>query len=332
MKAFILRRPGSLERVDLPVPQPGAYQVRIKIAYVGICGSDVEAFLGHRRAEFLGDPPMLGHEPSGVIDAVGPHVQGLKVGDRVTSVGVWGCFADYIVNRADGVLKLPPEISLPDGSLIEVLPGVILAATRTGITSAHDVLVLGQGLSGLLLTRLVALNGCKRLLAADLFDEKLAIAKEFGAGWTINAAREDVAARVQEICPGGVDVTIMATLDGNDVPKALEWTRPQGKIVLYGSIGPCGEIDFFKQHIKGISIVKESTDCRGLLERRRWWREAMGLVADGILSTERLRTHVLPMGNLPEAMALRATPRADVIHVVLENDWVKREPRAANPL
>jgi len=321
MKAFILRGPRKLERVEMPVPEPGPYQVRIKVAYVGICGSDVEAYLGHRKVEYLGDPPMPGHEPSGVIDAVGRHVTGLKAGDRVTAVNEWGCFADHIVTAVENVLKLSPEISLPDGSRIEALPAVISAVVKTGITTAHDVLVLGTGLSGLQLVRMVALNGCKRLIAVDLFDEKLAIAREFGATHTINARTENVVARVNEIVPGGADVTILATLDGNDLVQAIELTRPRGKVVLYGSIGPCDRIDLFELHAKAISVVKETNECYGVLEKRRLWREAMQLVADGVLCIERLRTHVLPMEKLPEAMEMRSTPRADVIHVLMRNDW-----------
>ena len=318
MLAFILREPRRLERIDLPVPEPGPDRVRVKVACVGICGSDVEAYLGHRKPEFLSDPPMLGHEPAGVIDAVGERVQGLRVGDRVTTVGVWGCFSEYIVARPEQVLRLHPRIPLEDGSLIEVLPGIIAAAVKTGITPAHDVLVMGQGLSGLQITRLVALKGCKRLIAADRFAEKLELAREFGARETIDVSREDLVERVNAMTGGGVDVTIMATLDGNDVPTAIEVTRPRGKVVLYGSIGPCGGIDFFKQHRKGVSIVKETTDL-DFFERRRLWREAMELVADGILPTHRLRTHTFPMEKLPEAMELRAEPRPDVIHVVMRN-------------
>lgn len=330
MRSFILRAPRELEAVDVPLPEPSSFEVRVRIAHVGVCGSDVEAYLGHRKPEFLSDPPMLGHEPSGVIDSIGSHVTGLKVGDRVTTVGVWGCFSEYILARPENVLKLAPEIPLLDGSLMEVLPGIIKAATKTGITGAHDVLILGQGLSGLQLTRMVALNGCKNLIAVDLFDEKLELAREFGATHTINAQKEDVAKRVNEIVPGGVDITIMATLDGNDVPRAVDWTRFNGKIVLYGSIGPCEGIDFFRVHSKGISIIKETTENQGLLEHRRLWREAMQLVADGILVPDRLRTHILPLDELPQAMELRATPRADVIHVVLETDWAREDRLGAS--
>jgi threonine dehydrogenase-like Zn-dependent dehydrogenase len=310
------------------MPQPGPDEVRVRIAYCGICGSDVEAYLGHRQLEFLGDPPILGHEASGVIDRLGERVTGLRVGDRVM-VASWGCFAEYRVCRPHSVLKLSPEIPLSSGSLIEVFPGVILAATRSGITPASDVVVLGQGLSGLLITRLVALHGCRHLIAADLFDEKLAIARELGATHAINAARDDVRARVLEITAGGADFTIVATLDGNDIAAAVEWSRMHGRIVLYGGIGPCDGIDFFRVHCKALSIVKETTELHGMLERRRLWREGCQLVADGLVSPERLRTHVSPLEQLPEAMELRSTPRPDVIHVLIENDWA-RQQRLAN--
>ena len=305
-----LKRKDVKEAVDLLVPEPGPFEVRVRIAYVGLCGSDVEAYLGHRSPEFLTDPPILGHEASGVIDEVGERVTGLNVGDSVV-VATWGCFTEFVICAPEKLLKLPPEIPLIDGCLIEALPGIIKAATRSGISSSHDVAVIGQGLSGLQLTRLVALHGCRRLVAVDLFDEKLELAREFGATHTVNARRDDVRERVVELTGGGADVTIMATLDGNDVPPAVEWTRRGGKIVLYGSIGPCDGIDFFRVHARAVSIVKETAEPNGLLEHRRLWREAMQLVADGLLDVERLRTHVFPLEELPAAMELRATPRPE---------------------
>jgi len=331
MRAFVLEQPGVLRPIETPVPTPAPDQVRIKIAYVGICGSDVETYLGHRRPEWLGDPPILGHEAAGIVDQLGAHVVGLQIGDRVMA-STWGAFSEYVCCRPESVMKLLPEIPLIQGSLIEVLHGVMQVAQRCGVGPAHDVVVLGQGVSGLQLTRLLALNGCRRLIAIDLFDEKLALAREFGATHAINAQRERVVDRILEICGGGADYTVVATCSGNDVSAAVEWTRAHGKIVLYGGIGPCDGIDFFQVHGKAISLIKESTDLRGVLERRRMWREGMQLVADGLLPTQRLRTHVFPLERLPEAMELRGTPRPDVIHVLIENAWVRQQHPADDML
>ena len=331
MKAFVLEGPRELRAIETRIPEPGLDEVRVKVAYVGICGSDVEAYLGHRKPEFLGHPLMLGHESAGIIDKVGERVGGIKVGDRVM-FATWGSFTEYVVCKPDRVVKLLPEIPLIEGSLIEVLPGVIQAAAMTGIRYSHEVVVVGQGLSGLLITRLVALNGCRRLIAVDLFDEKLELAREFGASHTVNARSENVVGRVKEISEGGADFSIMATLSGNDVRPAVEWSRMHSKIVLYGSTGPCDGIDFFRVHCKALSIVKETTEMRGQLERRRLWREGMQLVADGLLPIARLRTHLFPLGQLPEAMELRATPRPDVIHVLIENDWAREKRLAGESL
>lgn len=322
MKSFVLKAPRRLEAADIPLPEPGPSELRVKIAYVGICGSDVEAYQGRRQAEFLNDPPILGHEACGIIDKVGKQVGGLRVGDRV-AVATWGCFTESVVCRPENLLKLPPEVPLIDGSLVESLPGIMMTVTRCGITRAHNVVIVGQGLSGLRLTRLVALHGSRRLIAIDLFDEKLNLAREFGATHAINAANQDVRKRIAEIAPDGVDVTIMATLDGNDVLPAIEWSRFGGRIVLYGSIGPCDRIDFFRVHCKALSIIKETTELNGLLERRRLWREATQLVADGLLNFERLRTDIFPLEELPAAMELRSTPKPNVIHVLIEADWAR---------
>jgi threonine dehydrogenase-like Zn-dependent dehydrogenase len=324
MKAFVLRAPRKLECAELPIPEPGPGQVRVKVAYSGICGSDVEAYLGHRQPEWLSDPSILGHEAAGVVDAVGPHTPGVQPGDRVM-LAAWGSFADYAISDLTCVMKLLPKIPLIRGSLIEPLPGILRAATCSGITHAHDVVVVGQGLSGLPMTRLVALHGCRRLIAVDLFDEKLALAQEFGATHTINADREDVRERILDITSGGADYTIIATCSGDDVPPAVEWSRKHARIILYGGIGPCAGIDFFRVHCKAVTIAKETTDTGGMLEQRRLWRDGMQLVVDGLLDVERLRTHIFPLERLPEAMELRATPRPDVIHVLIESAWVRQE-------
>ena len=82
-----------------------------------------------------------------MIDKVGANVTGLKVGDHVTAVGTWGCFAEYIVTEPMNVLRFPPEIPLIEGSLVEVLPGIIMALTRTTIGPGDDILVLERAYS-----------------------------------------------------------------------------------------------------------------------------------------------------------------------------------------
>ena len=86
----ILAEYGKMEMAYAAIPEPGPTQVRVKITYVGICGSDLEAYRGSRAPEFMTTPARLGHEVAGVLDKVGDKVVGLRVGDQVTCRYVWG--------------------------------------------------------------------------------------------------------------------------------------------------------------------------------------------------------------------------------------------------
>ena len=92
----ILARTGEMEMAHAAIPEPSATQVRVKITYVGICGSDLEAYRGSRAPEFMTTPARLGHEVAGVLDKVGSAVVGLRVGDQVTCRYVWGAWCGVV--------------------------------------------------------------------------------------------------------------------------------------------------------------------------------------------------------------------------------------------
>lgn len=323
MLSYILNKPYDLQKTDMAIPEPTDMQVRVHIAYAGVCASDISIYKGERVPEVdTGEHQLLGHEAVGIIDKVGDKVIGLKVGDVVTVIGVWGCFAEYVTTEPINVLRIADHIDLIDGSIVEVLPSVTMAATKTGIDESSDVLILGQGLTGLLLTRLVFYKGCKNLIVADLYDNKLELAKQFGATATINVSKQNLEEEVKKLIPGGIDVCIIATRDGNDVTKVIDLMRVRGKIVNFGAISPCDGFDYYRLHKKGLSIVKENMNLSGVWEHRILWKEAMALIADGILPVNLLLTHVLPMEKLQEAIDLRLDYSPDAIHVVLKNDWV----------
>lgn len=324
MISYVLNNPCDLEKVDISIPEPSDYEVRVRVAYTGVCASDISIYKGERTPEVnTGDKILIGHEPSGVIDKVGSKVIGLKVGDFVTAIGVWGCFTEYVVTEPINILRLSPSISLIEGSIVEVLPSLAMTALKTDINESTDVLIIGQGLTGLLLTRLVFYKGCKNLIVADLYENKLTISKEFGATHTINVSEKDLEEEVKKIVPAGVDVCIVATRDGNDIAKALDLVRVRGRIVNFGAIGPCDGFDYFKFHCKGVSVVKESMNLSGIWEHRKIWKEVMELLADGILPSARLLTHIFPMTDLQKAIDLRLNYSSDAIHVLVENDWAK---------
>ena len=119
--------------------------MRVKVRWVGVCGSDVEVYRGTRKPEWLSLPARLGHEVAGVIDKLGAHVRGLAVGDQVICRYIWGGFAEYVVCRPFNVKKLPPGFPLKEASLIEILPGILHAAELATIDPGHGRADHGPG-------------------------------------------------------------------------------------------------------------------------------------------------------------------------------------------
>jgi len=318
VRLLALAEPGRLAPVEIDEPFPGPHEVRVRVACVGICGSDVEVFHGRRAFKHVDGHLVVGHEMSGVVDRVGETVTGLRAGDRVAVVGTWGALTDYVIARPENVLRFPPRIDLRDGCLLEVLPGVMMAATRTGITRSTDVLIVGQGLSGLLLTRVVALHGCRRLVVVDPVDSKLALAREFGAADAYRGRLADLQAQLLERHPDGFDVCIVAAPQARCIEEAVPLVRARGRIVFYGGLEETAELDLLRLHHRSITLVKEGECIGGVLEARKLWRQGLRLALDGLLPLRRLRTHVLPMDRAQAALELRSQPSGEALHVVLE--------------
>lgn len=322
----MLHKPYSLELVEVPKPEPSDNEILVKIAWVGICGSDVEAYKGHRPPELFAGQSRLGHEASGTIEKTGKNVSGLKEGDSVVIRGTWGCFAEYVTTDPLRAKKLPPEISLIEGSIIEVLPCIIKICERAEITPETDVLILGQGVSGLLLTQIARLYKPQRLVTTDLFEEKLELSKELGATDTLRATgdnKEDVR-RIKGLLQKGADVVILANLGGQGVETAIDAVKTGGRIMLYGNLDEASNINFYKLHAKCSDLLTTRLHYdASLVEFRRTFDLATEYVLEGIVNASRLITHKFPLTKLKEAFRLKERPRGDVIHIMVkcERPW-----------
>ena len=112
-RVAVLEAPYRITTARARIPEPGDDEVRVKVRWVGVCGSDVEVYRGTRRPEWLSLPARLGHEVAGVIDKLGAHVRGLAVGDQVICRYIWGGFAEYVVCRPfnvhEAAARLPAQ-------------------------------------------------------------------------------------------------------------------------------------------------------------------------------------------------------------------------------
>jgi threonine dehydrogenase-like Zn-dependent dehydrogenase len=308
--------------VEVATPTPGPGELRAKVAYVGVCGSDVTAFLGHRPPHVRHGRPVIGHELSGVVDLVGAGVTGIRPGDRVTCIEGWGALADYVITTPQESMVFDDRIGLEDGCLLEVLPGAAMAAWRTGIDRRSQVLIIGQGLSGLLITRLASVHGCRQLVVVDPDPAKLELAREFGATDTVQGLVGDTTDELARACPAGFDVAIVATLSSEPIRTVVPLLRPRARIVAYGGLEHDARLDVMALHRRSVTLVKESECVNGVLEARQVWREAVELAYAGVLPLSRLRTHTLDMRDAQAALDLRARGTPGALHVVLRNSWV----------
>ena len=320
MRVAVLDEPGKMSMRHAKSPIPGDHEIRIKIKYVGICGSDLEAFRGTRQPEFMSTPARLGHEVAGVIDKIGRCVVGINVGEVVTARYVWGAFAEFIVCKPFNVKVLPPSFPMVEVSLIEILPGVIHAAELAKVTPHSRVLIMGQGVSGLVLTQVFKLYSPAVLVCTDLKDRNLQLAKIYGATHTYKIPHEHspTMETVGKDFPDGFDIVVPCLLEGDGMKDALDSLSIGGRIIMYGCIGTAKEFDFFKMHRRRAEIY--STEPRRDIDMRRYFEEGVKMVLDGVVNTGEMITNIMPLERVSEAFDLRNNKSSgcDAIHVLID--------------
>lgn len=210
MKALSVVDTGKMELVDIEKPTPGDEEVLIKVAYSGVCGSDLARYFEGQVHAF---PQILGHEFSGTIESIGDNVKNLQVGDRVAVAPLKPCgecnsckqglpamcdnysfigsrepgaMAEYVVAPEVNSVKIPDELSLKEAAIIEPLTVAIHGVDRLRVESGDVGLVLGSGTIGLLTIAVLKARGVRKIIATDLNDVKLDYAKKMGADVTIN--------------------------------------------------------------------------------------------------------------------------------------------------
>lgn len=241
MMAQRLYGPKDMRWIEVEIPDLSEHDVLVKVKYCGICGTDESIYSGESTfwADGLIHTPMtLGHEYSGVVEAVGKYVTRFKPGDRVVadtgiSCGICdicregnylacknmkavgtinaqdGAYAQYAVMPERHLYMLPDIITFEQGALVEPVATGLYSAKMGNIRMGDTVLIIGTGPIGLGATPFAGLFGASKVIVAGRKDFKLDIAKKFGADVTINTTREDLVARVMELTNGeGVDVVI----------------------------------------------------------------------------------------------------------------------------
>jgi len=182
MEAAVVVAPGQVAIERVPVPEPGAGQVRVRLEGCGVCASNLGPWAGPEWMQFPTEPGSLGHEGWGIVDAVGEGVTGLSAGDRVAMLSE-KAYAQYDLADASQVVKLPP--SLRDFDIpLEPFGCAFNIFRRSGIRSGQTVAIVGIGFLGAILVKLAS-NAGARVIAISRREESLALAHDTGATETI---------------------------------------------------------------------------------------------------------------------------------------------------
>lgn len=262
MRAVRLFAPKDIRCVEVDIPQiEKDTQVLIKVKSCGVCGSDIPRVMVKGTYHF---PTTIGHEFSGQIVECGTNVRGnLKPGDRVSVMPLIPCgtcqfckvgqshlcdhydyygsrrdgaMAEYIVVESENCLKLPQNVTYEMGALTDPISVALHAVRKVRMEAGKSAAVFGLGAIGYLCVQWLRELGCTRVIAVDVADEKLRLAKELGATDGINGMKVDAVKAVKELTGGeGVDIAI--EFAGNKIThvQAVEACKKNGEVV-YGGI------------------------------------------------------------------------------------------------
>lgn len=271
MKSYVVYEDHTCKIVDgMPMPKYGEYDALVKMESCGVCnGTDTKIIHGY----FKGVdryPVVLGHEGVGRVIEKGSKVTNFEIGDLVLmpywsdvpegySSG-WGTYSEYnIVTDAfaqekDGLIPeefayaqrvLPQDFDPISSAMIITFREVLSTMKRFGFESNRSLVVLGLGPVGLSFVQFAKFYGMGPIVAIDINDEKLELAKKRGADHVINSKKTDIVKAVREICPDGVDFSLDAVGVSGFINTSLEIIKPDAKVCVYGiSANMTQEVDW----------------------------------------------------------------------------------------
>ncbi len=305
MKAIQVKQVGGLEAlevVELPVPQPKANEVVVKLAAAGVNFIDVY----HREGRYKAPLPfVIGQEGAGTVSAAGAEVKGTKIGDKVAWTGIMGSYAEYAAVPADRVVLIPAGVSEKQAAatMLQGMTAQYLSHDTYPLKRGETVLVhAAAGGVGLLLVQL-AHNLGVRVIATVSTEEKAKLAREAGADEIILYTQTDFESETKRLTANrGVDV-VYDSVGKTTFEKGLNVLRPRGMMVLYGgSSGAVPPFDLIGLTQKGSLYVTRPSLGNYIASREELVARSnavFGMIAAGKL---KLRIeHTYPLSGAQQA-------------------------------
>ncbi|WP_413736791.1 Zn-dependent oxidoreductase [Sodalis sp. RH21] len=322
MNSIVIEKPGQLVIERREIPQPGNGEVRVRVKYAGICGSDVHIFHGHN--PFAKYPRVIGHEFFGVIDAVGAGVDAARIGERVSVDPVVSCghcypcsvgrpnvctklqvigvhrdggFSDYACAPAQNAYQIPA--SIPDNLASMVEPFTIAANMTAFLQPApRDVaLVYGAGPIGLTVVQVLkGVYGVSQVIVADRIPERLDMARNNGADQVINNSNLSLQSELER---QGIRPTLVvdAACHPAILQEAVNLASPAARIGLMGFSGEASSVTQQSITSKEISIFSSRLNSRRFPQVIEWMQQ-------GKIDVAKLVTHCMDAADVAAALML----------------------------
>ena len=366
MRAWVLGDPGKISLTRKPVPEPHRAEVLVRIDAVAICATDLEVIAYGSPAKVQGGPPFNknwtpGHEYMGTIAALGPGVDELRIGERVTVEIHAGCgqckrcrmgmytsclnyglnygahdkghrangfttdggFAEFAVNNINTVIRVPDAMSDAEATLVVTAGTSMYGLTELGgLVAGESVVVIGPGPIGLLAVAVAKALGASPVILTGTRNKRLTIGQELGADRIVNINDEDAVEVVRQLTGGiGADYVVECAGTEATINQAIHMTNRGGKICL--AAFPHDPVTMDLAHLVTNNIY--AYGIRG--EGRSATRRAMALMAEKRFDATRIHTHTFPLADLPTALRYARERVDDAIKVVVTN---RQESSIAN--
>ncbi|MEG2305421.1 MAG: zinc-dependent alcohol dehydrogenase family protein [Lachnospiraceae bacterium] len=281
MKAAIYHGKCDLRVEEVPEKKLQSHEVKIKVKYCGVCGTDIHIFNGDGGSSAVTPPLIPGHEFSGVVEEVGPGVTNVEVGDRVSgdpndmcgecyfckngkqhfctnNIGIGttrdGGFAEYVVMREKQVYKFSDRLSFLEAAMTEPMSCCLHGIDLCDIKAGDTVLVMGGGPIGMIMLQLAKNAGASKVILSEPIQEKRDLAMKLGADKTINPMEEDVQAILKTYC-SNVNVVIECVGNVKTQANAIQFAGKCATVMFFGLVAPGESLsiqpdDIFKKELK----------------------------------------------------------------------------------
>lgn len=343
MKAARLHGPHDLRVDELPEPSaPGPGEVLLEVTAVGICGSDLHYWqhggIGDTR---LVHPLVMGHEPAGVVLAVGDLVTGLRRGSRVAidpavpcgycewcaaghpnlcpnvaffgSPPTDGALRERLVHPAQCCFELPDGLTAVDGALCETLGVAIHAVDLSHLHPGQSAAVIGCGTVGLMCLQVARCAGAAPLYAVDLLHHRLQVALSLGADHAIDASEMDATQAIEALSGGrGVDVAFDCATSNETPAQACAIAKIGARVVL------CGIPPHDRFTLSHASARRKGLTIKFARRMKHAYPRAIKLATRGLVELDMLATHRFGLDQTAAAFELAAARRDGVVKAMIE--------------